>query len=117
MKSGHAAMFAQRLLRSETELGTVPFPSLRSFLKHFEQEFCPENERAVALTTLVSGGYYQGGKSVNEYIDDFKELINLARASDAALNVMNFRRGLDPVIEKDIAVSQHPVDLDDLQAW
>ena len=110
-------MFAQRLLRSETELGTVPFPSLRSFLKHFEQEFCPENERAVALTTLVSGGYYQGGKSVNEYIDDFKELINLARASDAALNVMTFRKGLDPTIEKDIAVSQHPVDLDGLQAW
>src|ERR1700675_3759798 len=91
MNSGCAAVFAQRLLRTETELGTFPFPSLRSFLKHFEQEFCPENERAVALTTLVSGGYYQGGKSINEYIDDFKELINLAGASDAALNVMNFR--------------------------
>src|ERR1700675_1694480 len=58
MKSGRAAVFAQRLLRTETELGTFPFPSL-----------------------------------------------------------MTFRRGLYPVIEKDIAVSQHPVDLDDLQAW
>ena len=44
MKSGRAAVFAQRLLRTETELGTFPFPSLKSFLKHFEQEFCPENE-------------------------------------------------------------------------
>src|ERR1700675_3515086 len=117
MKSGCAAVFAQRLLRTETELGTFPFPSLKSFLKHFKQEFCPENERAVALTRLISGGYYQGGKSVNEYIDDFKELLNLAGASAAALNVLNFRQGLDPIIEKDIAVSQHPIDLDDLQAW
>src|SRR6202795_4240006 len=117
MKSGCAAVFAQRLLRTKTELGTFPFPSLRAFLKHFDEEFCPENERAVALTTLVSGGYYQGRKSVNEYIDNFKELINLARASDAAVNVMTFRKGLDPTIEKDIAVSQYPIPLAALQAW
>ena len=43
MKSGRAAVFAQRLLRTEMELGTFPFPSLRAFLKHFDEEFCPEN--------------------------------------------------------------------------
>ena len=117
MKIGRAATFAQRLLRNEMQLGVFPFPSLPTFLAHLEKEFCVEDELTTALTTLESTRYFQGRKSVNEYIDDFQELIDLAGCTDYSSVVMKFRRGLDPIIEKHLAVSENPIPVDGLQAW
>jgi hypothetical protein len=76
-----------------------------------------EDELTMALTTLESTRYFQGRKSVNEYIDDFQELVDLAGCMDNVSIVMKFRRGLDPTIEKHLVVSENPIPIDGLQAW
>jgi len=53
----------------------------------------------VFLTTkLESAWYYQGQKSVDDYIDEFSELVE-AGYSDGLSIVMKFRKGLDQDIQ------------------
>jgi hypothetical protein len=56
-----------------------------------------------ALTKLESTRYYQGRKAVDDYIDEFSELIDEAGYTDGLSVVMKFRRGLDRDIQDWIA--------------
>jgi Retrotransposon gag protein len=66
-------------------------------------KFCPKNEAMVALTKLELTQYYQGQKSVDDYIDEFSELVEEAGYSDGLSIVMKFRKGLDWDIQDWIA--------------
>jgi hypothetical protein len=52
-----------------------------------------------ALTKLKSTRYYQGRKAVDDYIDEFSELIDEAEYTDSLSIVMKFQRGLDRDIQ------------------
>jgi hypothetical protein len=95
MKSGRAALHANRVLRKETSEALPAFVSWRGFELDFIAKFCPKNEATVALTKLESTRYYQGRKSVDDYIDEFSELVEEAGYSDGLSIVMKFRKGLD----------------------
>jgi hypothetical protein len=84
----------------------------------FTSKFCPKNEATAALTKLESTRYYQGRKAVDDYIDEFSELIDEAGYTDGLSIVMKFRRGLDRDIQDWIAelVQGRPED-DDLDGW
>jgi hypothetical protein len=84
----------------------------------FISKFCPKNEATVALTKLESTPYYQGRKSVDDYIDKFSELVEEAGYSDGLSIVMKFWKGLDQDIQDRIAemVQGQPED-DDLEEW
>ena len=45
-----------------------------------------------ALTKLESTCYYQGRKSVDDYIDEFSKLVDEARYMDGLVIVMKFRK-------------------------
>ena len=99
MKSGRAALFAQRTMRAETLLNRPAYASFEAFLQTLEEEFTPEDEATHALVKLTSDEYFQGSKTVDTYIDEFRELVDEAGLFDQAAMVMYFRRGLNPAIQ------------------
>jgi len=71
------------------------FISWKGFELDFVSKFCPKNEAMVALTKLESTWYYHERKSVDDYIDEFSELVEEAGYSDGLSIVMKFWKGLD----------------------
>jgi hypothetical protein len=118
MKSRHAALYANHILRRETSEALPAFVSWKGFELDFISKFCPKNEATVALTKLELTRYYQGRTSVDDYIDKFSELVEEAGYSDGLSIVMKFQKGLDWDIQDRIAemVQGRPED-DDPEEW
>jgi hypothetical protein len=118
MKSGRAALYANRILRSEASETLPAFISWRGFEWDFTSKFCPKNKATVALTKLESTRYYQGQKSVDDYIDEFSELVKEAGYSDGLSIVMKFRKALDRDLQDHIVeMVQGRLDNDNLEEW
>jgi Retrotransposon gag protein len=118
MKSGRTALHANCVLQRETLEAIPAFVSWRGFELDFIVEFCPKNEAMVALTKLESTRYYQGRKSVDDYIDEFSELVEEASYSNGLSIVMKFWKGLDWDIQDWIAeMVQGRLGDDDPEEW
>src|ERR1700722_2631172 len=78
MKSGRAALYANRILRKEALDDLPAFFQWRDFERDFVSKFCQKDEVTAALTKLESTRYYQGRKSMDDYTDEFSELIDEA---------------------------------------
>ena len=118
MKSGRAAVFADRTLRYQSKNQSVRYPTYELFRKTFVTMFCPENEATSAIMRLESARYFQGSRNVDSYIDEFESLIDVSGYMDAIAIVVKFRRGLNAVIQDRIAESGHDrPDDDDIEAW
>jgi hypothetical protein len=115
-KTGRAAKFADRILRAEPGKGPQ-LTTWKDFEKEFSLRFCETNERVHALTKLEGSTWYQRGNSVDDYIDGFEELVDLAGLETDAGLVMKFRRGLSHNIQDKIAEIKDAPALDDLQTW
>jgi hypothetical protein len=118
MKSGCAALYANSILRSEASWHVPSFLFWWDFKGGFISKFCPKNEVTAALTKLEFTCYYQRRKAVNDYIDEFLELIEEAGYVDGLSIVMKFQRGLDRDIQDQIVelVQGRPED-DDPEGW
>ena len=118
MKSGRASAFADRVLRHEDKTQRCRFPTWATFQSAFTAAFCSENEATHALMRLEGSRYYQGRRTVEEYIDEFEELVDQAGYTDDLAIVMKFRRGLDEAIQNKIAEAGfgRPED-DQPEAW
>ena len=118
MKSGRAAVFADRTLRYQSKNQSLRYPTYELFRKNFVMMFCPENEATSAIICLESARYFQGSRNVDSYIDEFESLVDVSGYTDAIAIVVKFRRGLNAVIQDRIAESGHdrPAD-DDIEAW
>ena len=57
----------------------------------FQYQFFPLHECTHAMNRLESRQYHQGKRSVDEYIDEFEELIEKAEYTDGLAIVMKFR--------------------------
>jgi hypothetical protein len=118
MKSGCAALHANRILRKEVSDDLPAFFFWRDFKKDFSAKFCPKNETTAVLTKLEFAHYYQGQKAVDDYIDEFSELVDEAGYTDGLSIVMKFRKGLDQDIQDWIAeMVQGRSSDDDLEGW
>jgi hypothetical protein len=80
------------------------FASWSDFTVEFASTFWPENEATTALMRLESDCYYQGKRNV-EYINEFKDLIDLSSYTDPITIVLKFRRGLNSTTHDRIAKS------------
>ena len=80
------------------------FRNWTTFLEMFMELFCPKNEQLAALTRLEGTSWYQAKDSVEDYIDRFQELINVAEYNDDKTIVIKFRKGLDPAIQNKVAL-------------
>jgi hypothetical protein len=118
MKSRHVALYANRILQREALGILLAFISWKGFELDFTSKFCPKNEATVALTKLESTQYYQGRKLVDDYINEFSELVEEAGYSDGLSIVMKFRKGLDQDLQDRIVeMVQGRPDDDDLEEW
>ena len=102
MKADRASIFSDRVLRYEERNGPM-FANWAAFRSEFVQTFCPRNEAQNALTRLETADYHQGQRSVDDYTDEFRDLIELAGYTDGLVIVMKYRRGLTPEIQNQIA--------------
>ena len=104
MKSGRAAKWAARIFRWEEENGGYcKFLDWEEFRSEFRKDFCPAHSDATAINTLESIAYYQKSRSVDDYLDEFLELISESGYTDPRTIVVKFRKGLDPQIQNAIA--------------
>jgi hypothetical protein len=88
------------------------------FRASFRKEFFPLHAEAVATNVLEGTTYFQGSRSVDDYLDDFRDLILESGYTSSKTVVVKFRRGLDPQIGNAIATmtANRPDDLD-LEGW
>lgn len=118
MKGARAATWADRIIRYETSMGHPRFATWADFATAFRDSFFPENEATDARMKLESTEYFQGRRSVDTYVDEFEDLIELSGYTDKLNTVVKFRRGLQPAIQNRIAEmgKDRPED-DDPDAW
>jgi len=104
MKSGRAAKWAARVFRWEEENSELyRFRDWEHFRREFKEEFCPAHTDIAAINRLESVAYFQNKRSVDEYLDEFMDLVTEAGYTDNKTIVVKFRRGLDPHIQDAIA--------------
>jgi hypothetical protein len=76
MKSGHAAQFVDQHMRSCQNVGLISYKTWGEFIEDFVAEFCLKNKVQMLRTKLETSRFFQNRRTVNKYIDDFKELVN-----------------------------------------
>jgi Retrotransposon gag protein/Zinc knuckle len=103
MKSGRAARFVDQKMRMYQTVGSLPYSSWQDFSQQFVEEFCPKNEILTARTALETAAYFQGARTVDEYVDDFREMVDKARYFEGAHIVLKFRQGLNAKIQDHVA--------------
>ena len=76
------------------------------------------NVEADAINALEGISYYQGNKTVDDYLDSFQALVSNAGYTDPQTLVVKFRRGLRLDIQNQIATMPYrrPADTDS-DAW
>ena len=121
MNQGRAQKWANRVYRWEStpaNNGTDYFVDWDDFRSRFRTEFFPLHSEAAATNRLEGIGYFQGRRTVDDYLDDFRDLISDSGYSDPKTIVVKFRRGLSPAIADAVATmaSGRPDDLDP-EAW
>ena len=104
MKSGRAAKWAERVFYwEEKNPGYSKFLDWDEFRNEFRKDFCPAHSDVAAINKLESTTYYQKSRSLDDYLDEFVELVAEAGYTDPKVVVVKFRKGLDPQIQNTIA--------------
>jgi hypothetical protein len=118
MKGGRAAIWADWIVRYDSNNTMPRFATWELFASAFRSSFFPENEATDARMRLESSQYFQGKRSVDAYVDEFEDLIELSGYTDKLNTVVKFRRGLQPAIQDKIAETgkDRPAD-DNPEGW
>jgi len=121
MSQGRAQKWVGRIYHWEslpTNVGSDYFFDWDDFRSKFKTEFYPLHSDALATNKLEGTAYFQGRRTVDDYLDDFRDLITESGYTDPKTIVVKFRRGLRPSIADAIATmaSGRPDDLDP-DAW
>ena len=105
MNSGRAAKWASRIFKWEEDNGGHPkFLDWDKFRAEFQKDFCPANSNTAVINALESTSYFQESCSVDDYLDEFIDLITEAGYTDPKIVVVKFQRGLKPKIQNAIAM-------------
>jgi hypothetical protein len=106
MKSGRAQKWTARIFRWEQEpdnRDSNKFVDWVDFRDEFKKEFTPAHADSLAINYLESTAYFQKGRSLDDYIDEFRDLITDAGYTDPKTVVVKFRRGLNTLIQNAVA--------------
>jgi len=117
-KDGRAARWSENLFRQESDTGVFPIQSWADFEQQSRSQFFPVNAEADAINALEGSAYYQGNRTVDDYLDSFLTLVSDTGYTDPRTLVVKFRRGLRVNIQGQIATMPfgRPADTD-LEAW
>jgi hypothetical protein len=103
MKAGRVSLYVDRVLWYEAKNGVPWYLSWFAFREDFVKTFCPKSEAQRALTRLETAEYHQGRRTVEEYTDEFRDLIKLAGYTDGLAIIIKFCRGLSREIQDQVA--------------
>jgi hypothetical protein len=106
MKSGRASKWTARIFRWEElpeNTGYSKFIDWEDFRDEFKKEFTPAHADSLAINRLESAAYYQRTRSLDDYVDEFQDLIADSGYTDPKTIVVKFRRGLNPQIRNSVA--------------
>jgi Retrotransposon gag protein len=62
----------------------------------FKKEFTPAHMDSLAINRLESTAYYQKSHSLDDYLDEFQDLVTDSGYTDPKTIVVKFRQGLNP---------------------
>ena len=89
MKSGQAAKWAEQIFHwEEKNKGYSKFLDWEEFRKEFQRDFCLAHSDIVAINKLESTMYYQKSRSIDDYLDEFVELVEEAGYTDPKTTVV-----------------------------
>jgi hypothetical protein len=121
MNQGRAQKWVNRVYQWEAvpaNIGTPYFVDWLDFRSKFRMEFYLLHSDAFATNKLEGTSYFQGRRTVDDYLDEFRDLISESGYTDPKTIVVKFRRGLNPTIADAVATmaAGRPDDLDP-EAW
>jgi Retrotransposon gag protein len=99
-------------MRMYKVVGSLTCADWQEFVQEFVAEFCPKNKTQMSRTDLETATYFQGSRTIDEYVDGFKEIMDKARYFQGAHIVLKFRQGLNAKIQDHVAclTQGHPSD-------
>jgi hypothetical protein len=95
-KSGCTATFVDRTLHKESKRGGWSYATWADFKAGFWLTFCLKNEATTSLMHLESEHYFQGRQTMDMYVNEFSDLIDLSGYSDPLAIVINFTKASMP---------------------
>ena len=121
MNQGRAQKWVNQVYHWEAtpaNIGSSYFVDWDNFRSCFRTEFFPLHSDAAATNKLEGITYFQGKQMVDDYLDNFRDLISESGYSDPKTIVVKFQRGLNPTIA-DAVATMASGRLDDLDpdAW
>ena len=118
MKTGRANRWATREFEQETKTDRLRFINWLDFEEEFLKDFMLLDLEAAAINVLETAAYFQGKQTVDNYLDQFQDLIYDSGYTDPKTVVVKFRRGLDRRILTALAGMTYgrPSDMDP-EAW
>jgi len=90
-KSGHATKWSKNIFHQEANTGVFPIQTWRDFEQQFQVHFFPVNTEADTINALEGTSYHQGGRTVDDYLDNFQALVSDAGYTDPRTLVVKFR--------------------------
>jgi len=114
MKGNCAVCFTNWTMWLAQQMGSLPWVMWAEFRLEFICDFCPKNEVQTARTDLETSKYHQCSHSVNEYVNEFCELVDCAEYTKGANIVLTFWHGLSPIIQNYIACLTYGQPSDDI---
>jgi len=102
-KDGRTAKWSENLFRQEANTSIFPIQSWIDFEQQFWSQFFLVNAEADTINALKGSSYYQGNRTVDDYLDSFLILASDARYTDPQTLVVKFRRRLKLNIQSQIA--------------
>jgi len=91
------------VFRQEADTGVFPIRIWRDFEQQFRVYFFPVNGEVDAINALEGTSYYQGGQTVDDYLDNFQALVSDAGYTNPQMLVVKFQQGLRLGIQNQIA--------------
>jgi len=89
-KDSCAAKWSENVFRQEADTGVFPIPTWGDFEQQFQLHFFLVNAEADAINTLEGTSYHQGGRTVDDYLDNFQTLVSDAGYTDPQTLVVKF---------------------------
>jgi len=91
MKTGCANRWATREFKQEAKAGQLRFIDWLDFEEEFRKDFMPLDSESAAINVLETTAYFQGKRTVDNYLDQFRNLIYDSGYTDPKTVVVKFR--------------------------
>jgi hypothetical protein len=62
-------------MRSYQNVGSISYETWGEFIEDFVADFCLKNKVQTSRTKLETSRFFQNGRTIDKYVDDFKELL------------------------------------------